>query len=353
MKAERVLVTGGAGFIGSHLCDQFLARGACVTVIDDLSTGRWENIAHLEHAHGFRSIIGSADDAGLLAQEVPKHDIVYHLASAVGVKLVMDRPVHTVQCIVDTTSTVLKQCSRYRRPVVITSTSEVYGRSARIPFSEENDLVIGASSKRRWAYACAKALDEFLAMAYFHETRLPVYVARLFNTVGPRQSGQYGMVLPRFVQQALAGDPITVHGDGTQQRCFAHVNDVVEALVRLPAVETAAGKAINIGSQEEVTIRELALRVQRACGSAGKIVYIPVKDAYGPAFDDVQRRVPDLERARKLLGWAPKCELDAIVADVVNYYRQHMAQAQSASEAVRFPDTTMKRMGDTSAVSQQ
>jgi len=353
MNAERVLVTGGAGFIGSHLCDQLLTRGARVTVIDDLSTGRWENIAHLEQVHGFRAIIGSADDAGLLAQEVPKHDLVYHLASAVGVRLIMERPVHTVQCIVGTTSTVLEHCSRYRIPVVITSTSEVYGKSTQIPFSEEGDLVIGTSSKRRWGYACAKALDEFLAMAYFHETRLPIFVARLFNTVGPRQSGNYGMVLPRFVQQALAGQPITVHGDGSQRRCFAHVNDVVEALVRLPTVSMAAGKAVNIGSQEEVAIRELALRVQRACASGGKIVHIPHDKAYGSGFDDVSRRVPDLERARKLLGWAPQCELDAIVKDVVNYYRQHPAHAQAVAEPQGLTDLAMTRMGEASAVSQQ
>jgi UDP-glucose 4-epimerase len=301
----------------------------------------------------FRTIIGSADDVDLLVQEVPKHDVVYHLASAVGVKLIMERPVHTVQCIVDTTSAVLKQCSRYRRPLVITSSSEVYGKSDRVPFTEEDDLVIGASSKRRWGYACAKALDEFLAMAYFQETRLPVYVARLFNTVGPRQSGQYGMVLPRFVQQALAGDPITVHGDGTQRRCFAHVSDVVEALVRLPGVETAAGSTVNIGSQEEVTICELARRVRRACGSDSKVEHVPLQCAYDATFDDVQRRVPNLGRARKLLGWAPKYSLDEIIADVVQYYVQHWARERGTSEAVRGMDSAVTRMGDTSALPQQ
>jgi UDP-glucose 4-epimerase len=344
MKVERVLVTGGAGFIGSHLCDRLLARGASVTVLDDLSTGRWQNIAHLDKVRGFRSIIGSADDVQLLSQEVTKHDLVYHLASAVGVKLIMDRPVHTVRCIVDTTSAVLEQCSRYRRPVVLTSTSEVYGRSERVPFSEEDDLVIGASGKRRWAYACAKALDEFLAMAYFHETRLPIYIARLFNTVGPRQSGHYGMVLPRFVQQALAGQPLTIHGDGSQRRCFTHVDDVVDALVHLPAVEAAAGKVVNIGGQEEIAIRSLASRVVRACGSDARLVNIPYQDAYGDGFDDVQRRVPNLERARKLLGWAPKYNLDAIIADVVNYYRQRAEHAAKASEANAWPGVASLRL---------
>lgn len=352
MNAKRVLVTGGAGFIGSHLCDQLLARGACVTVIDDLSTGRWENIAHLEHERGFRAIIGSASDAELLAQEIPKHDVVYHLASAVGVKLIMARPVHTVRCIVDTASTVLELCSRNGKPVVMTSTSEVYGRSTCIPFSEEGDLVIGPSSKRRWAYACAKALDEFLAMAYFQERELAVCIVRLFNTVGPRQSGQYGMVLPRFVQQALAGDAVTVYGDGTQQRCFTHVQDVVEALTRLPAVEAAAGKVINIGSQEEVTIRDLARHVLRISGSESRIVQVPYEDAYGAGFDDMPKRVPDLERARVLIGWSPKYRLEEIVTDVVNYHRQHPAHSAAPGQVLRFPDPSAKRMGESSAASQ-
>ncbi|MDR1963927.1 MAG: NAD-dependent epimerase/dehydratase family protein, partial [Planctomycetaceae bacterium] len=234
---KNYFVTGGAGFIGSHLAEALLNAGHCVTVIDDLSTGRWENIAQLESksfAKRFRVIIASVDDPRLMEQEIPKHDFVYHLASAVGVKLIIDRPVETVQRIVRTTDTLVESCARYRRPLLLTSTSEVYGKSETVPFQEESDVVMGSTSKRRWAYASAKMLDEFLVLAHYYQSCLPVYIVRLFNTVGPRQSGQYGMVLPRFVTAAKRNEPLEIYGDGNQQRCFCSVFDVVEALLRFP-----------------------------------------------------------------------------------------------------------------------
>jgi UDP-glucose 4-epimerase len=311
------LVTGGAGFIGSHLAERLCAAGVAVTVIDDLSTGRRENLAGLDGRAGFRAIVSSAADPALLAAEVPRHDVVFHLASAVGVRRIIDHPVDTVDRIHQTTTAVLAACAAAGARVVLTSSSEVYGKSTEVPFREEADVVMGATEKRRWAYACAKALDEFLALAHFHETRLPVFVVRLFNTVGPRQTGQYGMVLPRFVAQARAGEPLTVYGDGAQRRCFASVHDVVDALVRLPDVAAAAGRVVNLGSQEEVTILELARRVIAATGSTSTIRMVPYDQAYGAGFDDMARRVPDLTRARDLLGWAPTRDLDQIIASVV------------------------------------
>ena len=253
--------------------------------------------------------------------EVAQHDLVYHLASAVGVKLIIEKPVETVETIFHGTDVVLKAASKFRRPVLLTSTSEVYGKSEAIPFKEDADVVMGPTSKRRWAYACAKALDEFLALAHFYQTNLPVHIVRLFNTVGPRQTGQYGMVLPSFVRQALDGQSMTVFGDGSQRRCFCSVFDVVDALVRLPQAPAAAGKVVNVGSQEEVTIQELAERVRAVCGSKSEIVHVPYESAYGPGFDDMRRRVPDLSRVRGLIGWAPKHNLDAIIAQVAESMR--------------------------------
>ena len=311
-----VLITGGAGFIGSHLADALLRDGASVTVIDNLSTGKWSNIDHLKQNEKFRAVIDSCADRELMEAEAPRHDLIYHLASAVGVKLIIERPVETVDTIFHGTDVVLRAASKYRRPVLITSTSEVYGKSEAIPFREDDDIVMGPTSKRRWAYACAKALDEFLALAHFYETNLPVYIVRLFNTVGPRQMGQYGMVLPNFVRQALEGAPITVFGDGQQRRCFCSVFDVVDCLVRLPRQERAAGKVVNVGSQEEVSIRELAERVRVHCGSKSQIVQVPYDRAYGPGFDDMARRVPDISRAYELTGWKPRHNLDEIIAQV-------------------------------------
>jgi UDP-glucose 4-epimerase len=313
MQGKRILITGGAGFIGSHLAEAMIAAGNEVTVIDDLSTGKWRNISALEGTPNFRAIIESAANQNLLEAEVPKHDLVYHLASAVGVKLIIQNPVHTVEVIFRTTDTVLKACSKYRRPVLITSTSEVYGKSEAIPFEESADVVMGATEKRRWAYACAKALDEFLALAHYYETQLPVFIARLFNTVGPRQSSQYGMVLPTFVEQALAGRPITVFGDGSQRRCFCSVSDVVRGLSQLPLTPGAAGMVVNFGSEEEISMCDLAKTVKKLCRSRSEIVFTPYEAAYGPGFDDMPRRVPSLARARRLLNWSPRYTLEEII----------------------------------------
>jgi len=319
MKFKDILVTGGAGFIGSHLSEALLKKGCRVTVIDDLSTGKWSNVGHLEDDPNFRIIITSAADRDSLEEEVPKHDLVYHLASAVGVKLIIEEPVKTVEEIFHPTDIVLKMCSKYRRPALITSTSEVYGKSIAIPFREDEDVIMGPTEKRRWAYACAKALDEFIALAHFYETSLPVFIVRLFNTVGPRQVSQYGMVLPSFVRQALADEPITVYGDGSQQRCFCSVYDVVEGLISLPRVPRATGRVVNLGSQEEISIRALAELVRDTLCSNSEIVYVPYEEAYGPGFDDMPRRVPDLNRAKKLIEWKPKYSTDEMILQVANF----------------------------------
>ncbi len=323
MPFKKVLITGGAGFIGSHLAETLLKQGSEVTIVDNLSTGRWKNIGHLEDTPGFRVIIASAADADLLEREIPRHDMIYHLASAVGVKLIMDRPVETVHNIFHTTDVVLRICSRYRRPILITSTSEVYGKSEAIPFREDADVVMGATEKRRWAYACAKAVDEFLTLAHFYETSLPVYIVRLFNTVGPRQTGQYGMVLPRFVRQALVHQPITVYDTGQQSRCFCSVHDVVEGLTLLPTAQDAQGQVVNLGNTEETTILNLAERVKELCESESEIQFVPYEEAYGPGFDDMRRRVPDTTRAQKLINWQPRYNLDEIILQVSDYFRKN------------------------------
>jgi UDP-glucose 4-epimerase len=316
LKNNRILITGGAGFIGSHLTHELLLRDFQVTVIDDLSTGTWENLKSLKDRAGLRVLVSSAADKELLKQEIPRHHFVYHLASSVGVKLIIEQPVQTVQNIFQTTDAVLNLCSKYRRPVLITSTSEVYGKSNEIPFKEDADVVMGATSKRRWAYACAKALDEFLALAHYYETTLPVVIVRLFNTVGPRQTGRYGMVLPNLLHQAMTGQPITVYGEGTQTRCFCSVHDVVDALIRFLGCPAAEGQVVNLGSQEEVTILDLARRIKHLTNSNSEIVLVPYEHAYGPGFDDMKRRVPDITRAEELLGWKPSHSLDEIISEM-------------------------------------
>ncbi len=318
----RILITGGAGFIGSHLCDALVASGHSVLALDDFSTGRHENIAHLEGHALFSLVSADIGDEEIVRECVAAADRVFHLASAVGVRLIVEQPVRTIETIVHGTSVVLEACARYRRPVLITSTSEVYGKSSKVPFSEEDDLVIGPSTKRRWGYAVSKALDEFLAMAYWHHSRMPVIVVRLFNTVGPRQTGQYGMVVPRFVQQALRGEPLTVYGDGTQTRCFCHVKDVVQALVRLMDYPAARGQVFNIGNAEEISIRQLAERVIALTGSTSAIRMVPFEEAYGPDFEDMQRRVPDLSKIQKAIGYAPRHTLDDIIRDMIAYYAE-------------------------------
>jgi len=313
----RHLITGGAGFIGSHLCEQILADGDEVLVLDDLSTGRYENIAHLERGGKCRFVLGTVIERDLVTECVRECDTIFHLASAVGVKLIIDQPVRTIETIVDGTDNVLRVAARYRKPVLITSTSEVYGKSEKVPFSEDDDRVLGATTHRRWSYACAKALDEFLALAHWYEYRLPVVIVRLFNTVGPRQTGQYGMVVPRFVQQALAGRPISVYGDGGQSRCFTHVRDVVEALAKLIRLPEAVGRIYNLGNNEEVTILQLAERVKALTGSKSEIKFIPYEEAYVEGFEDMRRRVPDLTRIAAAVGYKPKRSLDDILKDVI------------------------------------
>ncbi len=316
-REKRYLITGGAGFIGSHLSSRLLDEGAQVTVIDDLSTGRWRNIAPLEANPRFRSIIADAGDAGLIEKEVPCHDFVFHLASAVGVKLVVEKPVDTVRRIVRPTERIVDACARYRKPILLTSTSEVYGISEKIPFLETDSVVIGPTNKPRWAYATAKMLDEFYLLAHYKETALPVFIVRLFNTVGPRQSGQYGMVVPRFVEAALSGEPLIVHGDGKQRRCFSSVLDVVGGLLALSESNDAIGKVVNLGSDVEISIEDLARRVVALCESSSEIHYKSYEEVYGAEFEDMRRRVPSLERARNLIGWNPEYSIDDVIRQVI------------------------------------
>ncbi|MFM7315547.1 MAG: NAD-dependent epimerase/dehydratase family protein [bacterium] len=321
----KYLVTGGSGFVGSHLCERLLAEGHQVLVLDNLSTGRYGNIAHLEGKPGFELRVGSVNDYDLVEEAVRECQAVYHLASAVGVRLIVDQPVLTIESIVNGTDNVLRASSRYRRKVLITSTSEVYGKSDKLPFREDGDSVIGATTTRRWAYACAKALDEFLGLAHWHETRLPVVIVRLFNTVGPRQTGQYGMVIPRFVRQALKGEPITVYGDGTQSRCFGHVQDIIGGIVGLMNHADSAGQVFNIGNDQETSILELARRVLELTGSKSEIKIIPFSEAYPAGFEDMQRRIPDLSKIRKTIGYEPKRDLDQILQDVISQFQDGQA----------------------------
>jgi UDP-glucose 4-epimerase len=313
---RHILITGGAGFIGSHLVDRLLADGHRVTVLDDLSTGRYANVAQHEENPAFELIIDTVLNDRLMEELVRRADRVFHLASAVGVKLIMDQPVRTIETIFGGTDVVLRQCARYRKRVLIPSTSEVYGKGVSVPFREDDDVLTGATSKHRWAYACAKALDEFLALAHYKETRLPVTVARLFNTVGPRQTGQYGMVVPRFVEAALAGEPLLVYGDGQQTRCFAHVADVVDGLVRMIETPTCFGQVINIGNDAEVSMLDLARKVTELTASRSEIRTIPYEQVYGEGFEDMRRRVPSLEKARRLIGYEPRRGLEMILGDV-------------------------------------
>jgi UDP-glucose 4-epimerase len=317
----RCLITGGAGFIGSHLCDELIARGHRVHVLDDLSTGSIDNVRHLKGRPGFEYTIDTAANSRLVAELVDDADVVYHLAAAVGVALIVDSPVRTIETNVHCTEVVLQQASKKRKPVLIASTSEVYGKSDAIPFREDGDLTLGATRFGRWAYACSKAIDEFLALAYWKERQLPTVVVRLFNTVGPRQTGRYGMVVPRFVAQATAGDPVTVYGDGTQRRCFCSVSDVVDALTSLIEYEPAYGEVINVGSQEECSILELADRVIGVTGSPSETTLIPYSEAYEEGFEDMHRRVPDISKITAMIGWQPTRVLDEIIAEVASAQR--------------------------------
>ena len=318
----RTLITGGAGFVGSHLSEALLERGDEVAVLDDLSTGCIENIAHLKAHPRFRYTIDSVTNEPLLAELIDGCDVVVHLAAAVGVKLIVEAPVHTIETNVHGTEVVLKHANKKKKLVVIASTSEVYGKSADVPFREDADLVLGPTVKHRWAYACSKLIDEFLALAYWKERKLPVIIVRLFNTVGPRQTGRYGMVIPTFVRQALSGQPITVFGDGNQSRSFTYVGDVVKAMVALIDEPRAVGQVFNIGNGREITINELAARVKRLTGSASEIVTIPYDQAYEAGFEDMPRRVPDITKIHELVGYAPTVELDEILERVIECFRQ-------------------------------
>lgn len=318
----RALITGGAGFVGSHLAEALLREGAEVAVIDDLSTGSIDNIEHLKGLKNFSYRIETLFNRPHLAELIDRADVIFHLAAAVGVRLIVESPVRTIETNVKGTELVLDLAAKKGKKVLLTSTSEVYGK-AKTPFREDDDLVLGPTVKGRWSYACSKALDEFLAIAYWKEKHLPVVIARLFNTVGPRQTGRYGMVIPSFVQQALSGGPITVFGDGNQSRCFAWVGDVVSALIRLSEHPAAVGQVFNVGADTEVRIRDLAEMVKTTTGSSAEITLVPYAEAYGEGFEDMDRRVPDLAKIRRLIGYEPTVRLTEILRRVTDHFRAH------------------------------
>jgi UDP-glucose 4-epimerase len=315
----RVLITGGAGFIGSHLADAYIARGDHVSVLDDLSTGSIANIKHLKDHPRFRYTIDSVHNRSAVAEVIDECDVVFHLAAAVGVRLIVESPVRTIETNVHGTEVVLSLANKKKKKVLVASTSEVYGLSTHVPFREDGNLVMGAPTKGRWAYACSKAIDEFLALAYWREKKLPTFIVRLFNTVGPRQTGQYGMVLPTFVMQALLGQPLTVFGDGTQSRCFGYVGDVVGALMGLMDHPLAVGQIFNIGATEEISIRSLAERVKALANSNSPIVAVPYNEAYEEGFEDMVRRVPDISKVQQLIGFEPRTTLDGIIRSIIAY----------------------------------
>lgn len=332
MNAQRILITGGAGFIGSHLAEALLERGHTVTIIDNLSTGKFENIAHLCQNPRFRFAIDSILNEIVLDRLASECDVIFHLAAAVGVKLIVDQPVQTIETNVNGTMAVLRAAVRYRAKVLIASTSEVYGKGNRVPFSEDDDVVLGPTVRSRWSYAASKMIDEFLALAYYREKGLPVVIFRLFNTIGPRQSGRYGMVVPRFIQQALEGKPLTVYGDGTQSRCFLHVKDAVRAMIALAETDSVLGNVYNIGSQEEISIKDLAdlvlrtvkgLQLERKMNPKSleeehvEVVYLPYDQAYASGFEDMSRRLPDITKIQKAIGWSPEIPLQEAIEDIV------------------------------------
>jgi len=320
----KILITGGAGFIGSHMAERLLERGDEVCIIDDLSTGSIENITAIKNHPKFTYHIDTIRNYRLTAELVDMCDIVYHLAAAVGVRLIVESPVNTIETNIRGTDIILSLAAKKRKRVLVTSTSEVYGKRNRVPFSEDDDLVMGPTSKGRWSYACSKAIDEFLAIAYWKEKRVPTVIARLFNTVGPRQTGRYGMVIPNFVQQALLGQDITVYGDGSQTRCFTHVDDVVGALIQVAEHPRAVGEVYNIGSDHEVTIFELAKKIKKMTGSESGLVFKPYDEAYEEGFEDMMRRVPDISKIRALIGYEPRADLEDILESVIDYHRLKM-----------------------------
>ncbi len=318
----KALVTGGAGFIGSHLCGRLLEMGWDVTVIDDLSTGRLSNIKQILDNQHFRFIEGSVRDAQVMEELASECDVIFHLAAAVGVQLIVDRPVHTIETNIHGTEVVLEIANRFKKRVLLASTSEVYGKNERVPFLEDDDTLWGSTRFSRWSYACSKAIDEFLAFAYHDQFGLDVVIARIFNTIGPRQVGQYGMVVPRFIQWALKNEPVLIYGDGRQSRCFAYVGDVADGLIGLISDDKAAGRVYNIGSDEDITIEGLADLVIAKTGSRSEKRFVPYKQAYGKEIDDMLRRVPSLERIREQIGYEPKVNLERTLEIIIDYFKE-------------------------------
>jgi UDP-glucose 4-epimerase len=326
----QVLITGGAGFIGSHLTQRLLNEGHSVTAIDDLSTGSVENIAPFRSHPAYTFVCDTIFNQSRLAELIDGADVIFHFAAAVGVKRIVDFPVQTIETNVRGSELVLELAAKKNKRLLITSTSEVYGKSVKFPFSETDDLVLGSTYNSRWSYACSKMIDEFLALAYFRERKMPVTIVRLFNTVGPRQTGQYGMVLPTFVRQALMGEALTVYGTGDQSRCFAHVLDVVDGFMAIIRADKTSGEIFNLGNTEEISINDLAKKVIAATGSSSKIRHIPYSEAYGPGFEDMARRVPDISKAREWFGFAPKRTLDQTIASVVDHIREEIERKSPA-----------------------
>jgi UDP-glucose 4-epimerase len=336
---KRVLITGGAGFIGSHLAETLLQQSWAVEVLDDLSTGSIKNITHLKTRPGFSYVLDSVMNRALMLELIDRADVVFHLAAAVGVRLIVEEPVRTIETNIKATELMLELCARKRKPVLLASTSEVYGKLDKPKFSEEDDVVLGPTSRARWCYAASKIIDEFLAKAYFKEKGLPAVVVRLFNTIGPRQTGQYGMVAPRFVKQALAGEPITVYGDGTQRRSFTWVGDVVDALIKLIQQPEAYGEVFNIGHTDEISIYKLAELVKAMTESRSDIVFIPYEQAYESGFEDMARRLPNLTKIQRIIGYRPTLTLPQMLESIIAYYRMELAQPgtqeQTSSISVR------------------
>ncbi len=321
---SKALITGGAGFIGSHLAETLLERGWVVQVIDDLSTGSIENIEHLKSNSRFSYVLDTVMNRPLLVELIDRAEVVFHLAAAVGVRLIVEKPVHTIETNIKATELVLELCSVKRKPVLLTSTSEVYGKLDRPQFAEEDDLVLGATSRSRWCYAASKIIDEFLAKAYFKQKSLPAVVVRVFNTIGPRQTGQYGMVVPRFIRQALQNQPITVYGDGTQRRSFCWVGDVVGALITLIGRTEAYGDVFNVGHPKDISIRELAAVIKERACSRSEIVFVPYEDAYEAGFEDMNRRLPDISKLQRLIGYEPSLDLPEILDRIIAFERRRI-----------------------------
>jgi len=338
------LITGGAGFIGSHLAEELLRRDDHVYAIDNFSTGNYDNIKHLLENGRFTFVQGSILDRYQTERVVREVDIIYHFAAAVGVKYIMDNPLLSIQCNIHGTEVVLELASKWRRKVLIASTSEVYGKNGKFPYKEDGDFLMGATTTTRWSYACTKALDEFLALAYFKEQEVPIVIARFFNVCGSRQTGRYGMVIPRFVRNALLGKPLEVYGDGSQSRCFAYIGDVIKAVITLTDTEKAIGEIFNIGSTQEIKIRDLAKKVIDLTGSDSKIVYIPYSEVYGNAFEDMMRRVPDISKIRRFIGWEPKVGIDELLMEVIEYEKSVM-KSEFASNNISLNNMVIYQAG--------